>query len=159
MSNNDSEDETVFERKIESDGNICNNCYRKLREHFETMHDVATPITEYEDHADFSYFDDFRESGRPNVHKAYCKCGSVDWNETRIRPMDEDAMERAAIRVVDRLMEKGYSVDEESFFDFIDERFDLPEWQMKEDRILELAVEDNTYKPDERDSDGDVLIV
>jgi len=146
---------SIFVQKIELDSNICNSCYRKMREHTETMQDIATPITEYEDHAEFSYFDDFKESGRPNVHKAYCECGAVDWDDVRLRPLEQEELERAGLRIVNHLMEKGFVVDEEAFFDVVETEGPLPENQFREEEVLQKAVKKSTSKNRDDDNDDD----
>lgn len=148
-------EDSVFVRKIESDSNICSNCFRKIREHHETKHDVASSITEYEDDVDFSYFDDFVDTGRPNIHKAYCPCGAVDWNDVRVRPLDMEQMMQAGTRIVKHLMEKGYIVDEERFFEIIEEEANLPENQFREEVVFEEAVSKTTSKEETDEDDSD----
>jgi len=135
------EEDSTFVRKVESDSNVCNNCYRKIREHTETVHKNASSVTEYEENVEFDYFDDFCETGRPNIEKAYCECGAVDWNEFRIRPMDMERMKRAGSRIINRLEEKEYSVESLSFYKVIEENGNLPEYQFKEEQVFEMAVE------------------
>lgn len=139
------EKDSVFVQKIETDTNICNNCYRKIREHTDSMHEVASSITEYEDHVEFGYFDDFK-TGRASVHESYCECGAVDWNEFRVRPMDMMRMKRSSQRIIERLEEKDFAVDEEKFLSIIESKGNLPEYQFKEEEVFEEAVCESAEK-------------
>jgi hypothetical protein len=105
------------------------------------MHEIATPITEYEDHAEFDYFDDFKFSGRANIKKAYCKCGSVDWNEARIRPLTEERVQNIAKRLVSHLEEKDFDVERKEFIRYILENTRKPDYQYKEEKAFEEATE------------------
>lgn len=141
------EKESIFVNKIEADPNICNSCYRKIREHNEPaseMPDSVTSITEYEDHTEFGYFDDFVDTGRPNIKKAYCECGAVDWNDVRIRPMDQEQMEKSAMRIARHLKEKEVDIDESEFLKFVKDKGKRPEYQFKEEKVFEEAVKYST---------------
>jgi len=145
------EEDSKFVQKIETDSNICNNCFRKVREHSEAMHDSVGSITEYEDHADFAYFDDFVHTGRPSIEKAYCECGAVDWNEFRIRPLSVEEMKQCGQRIINHLMEKGFVLDEETFFTIIEDEGPLPENQYKEEEVFEKAVSQSLCTDDSND--------
>lgn len=135
---------SIFKEKIEHNSNICNNCYRKLREHNEphhTMPDCVNDLTEYENSVEFGYFDDFVESGSPNSKEAYCACGAVDWQEFRVRPMDMEDMRDSARRICSHLEKMGFDVDEDKFMSIVNEKGPLPENQCKEDEIFEMATE------------------
>lgn len=137
-------EDSTFVKEIERDSNICNSCYRKVREHIPTRNDVATAITEYEEHADFEYFDDFKESGRPNRHKAYCTCGAVDWQDVRVRPIDFEKMMNIAERISLNLFDKGVQHDPETLKKYVEKNFNRPEYQNREELLLEHAVEEAT---------------
>lgn len=153
--------DSTFVEEIELDYNICNNCFRKIREHsdpHEIMPDAVDQIAEYQTDIEFDYFDDSLESGRPNIKKAYCKCGAVDWNDVRIRPLDREKMEKVGVRIVNHLTDKGHNIDEEKFFAIVDEKSVLPEYQFKEELVLEEAVEDSLMN-DSGDDSTDAVIV
>lgn len=133
--------DSTFVSEIERDSNICNSCYRKLREHFPTRHEIAKPITEYENDVEFAYFDDFKESGRPNKHAAYCPCGSVDWQDARIRPIEDEEMMAIAERLSERLSEKDIEHDRDVLIEYIREHRNLPRYQDREELVFEEAIE------------------
>jgi len=133
-------EDSTFVSEIERDSNICNSCYRKVREHFPTVNDIASPITEYEDNVEFEYFDDFKESGRANAHKPYCECGAVDWQDARIRPIDDEEMITIAERISSHLNERGISHSKENLVRFVEEHCRLPQYQDREELVFEKAV-------------------
>lgn len=132
--------DSTFVNKIERDSNICNSCYRKLRENFPTQNEIAGPITEYDNDVEFEYFDDFKESGRPNAHKPYCICGAVDWQDARIRPIDDEEMDIIAKRLAKHLENKEIAHDSEVLISHIQENKRMPDYQDREELLFEEAV-------------------
>lgn len=132
--------DSTFVSQIERDSNICNSCYRKIREHYPTVNDIASPVTEYDNNVDFGYFDDFKESGRPNAHKPYCTCGAVDWQDARIRPIEDDEMVKIAQRLSSHLDEKEIEHDREELVTYVTEHFSLPYYQDREELVFEEAI-------------------
>lgn len=138
--------DSIFTRKIEMDGNICSSCYRKLREFLtpaDEMPDVVSDKVEYEPNAHFAYFGDEQETGRPSRKKAYCECGSVDWNDAKIRPLDGDKMMKAAVRISERLSEKDIKHDKDVLLSYVKEEHDKPSNQDREEKVFEEAVEES----------------
>lgn len=133
---------SVFTKKVESNPDICTNCYRrlsyKLYPHDE-LPDCVTAKKEYTENTDFAYFDDDVDSGRPSVHRAYCECGFVD--NGKIRPLDKNQLMKIAQRVVKRLDEQDIDIDKDAFFDVVREEKSNPKSQFNEEAILESAVE------------------
>lgn len=150
--------DSTFVSKIERDSNICNSCYRKVREHFPTINDLASPVTEYDNNVEFGYFDDFEESGRPNAHKPYCQCGAVDWQDARIRPIDEDEMEEIAHRLSKHLEEKGITHNENELVSYILDKYNLPYYQDREELIFEEAVAYSIEEIKTESADEDIVI-
>jgi len=146
MSNNFSyiNQDSVFTRKIEMDGNICSSCYRKLREFLtpaDEMPDVVNDKVEYGPDAHFDYFGDEQETGRPSRKKAYCECGTVDWNNAKIRPLDGEQMMDCALRISHRLSEKDVEHDESALLSHVESEWQKPENQDREEKVFEEAVE------------------
>lgn len=136
--------DSTFAQKIETDGNICNSCYRKIRDFYsplDALPDFVTDQVEYEEDVNFSYFDDYVDSGRPSDKQPYCPCGAVEWTEVKIRPLDEDEMIEVGQRISDRLDEKGVDHDKDVFFDVIREEGPKPENQFSEESVFEEATE------------------
>lgn len=147
MSNNFSyiDQDSIFTRKIETDGNICSSCYRKLREFLtpaEQMPDVVSDKVEYEPNAHFDYFGDEQETGRPSRKKAYCECGAVDWNNAKIRPLSGEQMMKSAVRISERLTEKDIEHDEDVLLSYVEDEYQKPENQDREEKVFEEAVEE-----------------
>jgi hypothetical protein len=136
----ENKEDSTFVSKIERDSNICNSCYRKTREQHPTVNEIASPITEYENEVNFSYFDDFQESGRANVHKPYCQCGAVDWQDARLRPLSAEQMVEAGKRISKHLTMKGIEHDSKQFLRYIFEHRNLPQYQDREELVFEEAV-------------------
>lgn len=139
------EEESTFVEEIEEDANICNNCYRRVRqfkEPAEQMPDSVSSIVEYEKHASFGYFDDYDFSGRPSEKKSYCKCGAVDWDDARIRPISSEEMSNIARRLSERLSEKDIEHKKEVLISVVEEKKDKPEYQFREEKVFEEAVEE-----------------
>lgn len=134
------EHDSEFVNKIERDSNICNSCYRKLREHIETRRKIASSITEYDNDVEFAYFDDFRESGRANSHKPYCVCGAVDWQDARIRPIESEKLQDIAHRISSHLEEKNIEHDKKVLLEYIEDKHKLPEYQDRIELVFEEAV-------------------
>lgn len=143
--------ESIFYRKIESNPNICTNCYRRLsfvaKPDENRMHYSVTARREYQDHVDFDYFDDKHESGRPSVKRSFCKCGFVD--SGKIRPLDAKELMNVSTRVRDRLEEENIDVDVDVFFDTIRNEKSNPDNQFNEEAILEEAIERSLITNDE----------
>ena len=135
------DEDSTFVRRIEMNNNICNSCYRRVREDFETVHDIAGSILEYEEHADFAYFDDFRESGRPSTQESYCSCGSVDWQDARIRPIKDKELFDISERLSERLDEQDVEHDKNILVSYIKNNYREPEYQDREELLFEDAVE------------------
>lgn len=138
------DEKSTFSKKIESDYNICSSCYRKLRERYEphpSLPEVVGAQFEYNSDAGFAYFDDFKDSGRPSVGRTYCVCGVVEWNDAKIRPMTEEEMWESSERISQHLSEKGVVHDEGEFFYAVNELYDLPEYQNREEKVFEEAIE------------------
>lgn len=133
-------EDSTFVNQIERDNNICNSCYRKIRETFPTAHELAAPLTEYEEDADFAYFDDFKESGRPNSQESYCQCGAVDWQDARLRPIDSDGMMKIGQRLSTHLDEKDIEHCRQDLLNYIKENHRLPNYQDREELVFEEAV-------------------
>lgn len=137
--------DSEFVNKIERDSNICNSCYRKIREHTETRRDIASSITEYENDVDFAYFDDFKQSGRPNSHEPYCVCGAVDWQDIRVRPIDDaEEIQDIAYRLSSHLSEKGVKHSESTLVNYIEQKYNLPAYQDRIELVFEEAVDKAT---------------
>lgn len=139
--------DSLFARKIESDGNICKSCYRKLRDFLEParqMPDVVDRKPEYGSDAYFAYFDDYIDTGRPSRKKSYCKCGAVDWNDVKVRPLDEEQMVEVAKRVSDRLSEKDIDHDRSVLVSVVSDKCVRPKYQDREEKVLEEAVDSAT---------------
>lgn len=137
--------DSIFTRKIETDSDICSSCYRKLREFLtpaEEMPDVVSDKVEYEPNAHFSYFDDKQETGRPSRKKSHCECGVVEWNRAKLRPLDSEQMMNAAVRISQRLTEKGVDHDEDVLLSHVEAEFDKPENQDREEKVFEEAVDE-----------------
>lgn len=138
------EEDSVFVQKVESDRNVCSSCYRKIREHSDPhpdLPDVVSGITEYNPDTETGYFDDFKFSGRPSVKHRYCVCGVVDWNDAKIRPLSLDEMMETAERVSERLAESGVEHDRDVFLSYVEDHAQLPEYQFREEKVFEEAVE------------------
>lgn len=134
--------ESTFTQEIENNPNICENCYRRLRfvlKPHESMPDVVTDKLEYTDSAYFGHFDDKQETGRPSRKKSYCECGNVD--DAKIRPFDKKQLLNAGERVVERLSEEDYEVNEDLFMDIVYGKKSDPDNQFNEEVILEEATE------------------
>jgi hypothetical protein len=136
----DDNEDSAFVSEIERDSNICNSCYRKTREHFPTVNEIASPITEYENEVNFEYFDDFQESGRANAHKPYCKCGAVDWQDARIRPLSDEEMVDIAERLSNHLSRKEVEHSPQRLMNYVREHSRLPDYQDREELVFEEAV-------------------
>lgn len=135
--------ESTFTQEIENNPHICDNCYRRLRyvlKPHESVPDVVTDKLEYTNSAYFGHFDDKQETGRPSRKKSYCECGSVDDN-AKIRPFDKKQLLEAGERVVERLSEEDFEVDEEQFLDVVYKNKSEPDNQFNEEVILEEATE------------------
>lgn len=133
---------STFYRKIESNPNICTNCYRRISQEIEpheTMPECVTAEREYQDSVYFGYFDDRHKSGRPSVQRSFCKCGFVDAG--KIRPLDKKELMEVAVRVRDRLEEEEIQFDEDIFFDCVKAEKSDPDNQFNEEAILEKAIE------------------
>lgn len=131
-----------FVSEIERDTNICNSCYRKLREHIETRRDIAPSITEYDNDVEFAYFDDYKDTGRANSHEPYCICGAVDWQDIRLRPItDSENIQDVAYRLSSHLDNKGIDHDESILVRYIEEKHNLPAYQDRVELVLEEAIE------------------
>lgn len=151
------EDDSTFVTKIERDSNICNSCYRKIREHYATVNDLAGPVTEYEDDVEFAYFDDFVNTGRPNAHKPYCVCGAVDWQDIRMRPIEPDEMIEIGHRLSSHLDDKDVVHSKEVLIEYIEMHYQLPSYQDREELVFEEAIEE--AKPSEDNSGNDSKVV
>ena len=142
---------STFYRKIESNPNICTNCYRRIsfvaKPDEERMHHSVTARREYEDHVEFDYFDDKHETGRPSVKRSFCKCGFVDAG--KIRPLDKKELMKVAVRVRDRLDEEEIEFDEDEFFGSVKREKSNPDNQFNEEAILENAVNESLITNDE----------
>lgn len=149
--------DSTFVSHIERDSNICNSCYRKIREHFPTINDVASSVTEYENDVEFEYFDDFKESGRPNAHKPYCQCGAVDWQDARIRPIDGDEMMKIAHRLSSHLDEKEIEHDRDELVDYVAEHKRLPRYQDREELVFEEAISHSLIEVKTESADEDII--
>jgi hypothetical protein len=150
--------DSTFTSEIERDSNICNSCYRKIREHIETKQDIASPITEYEEHVDFGYFDDFKETGRPNSHESYCVCGSVDWQDARLRPVESvEDMVTMAKRISNRLDEKGIKHTPSRLVSYVEENAQLPPYQDREEKVFEEAVVCSLESIETESADEEIL--
>lgn len=139
-----------FYKKIESNPNICTNCYRRLSqklEPHESMPDCVAPKKEYENSVHFDYFDDKEKSGKPSVQRSSCKCGFVD--SGKIRPLDKKEFMKVAVRVRNRLEEEEIDFDEDIFFDKVREEKANPDNQFNEEVILENAIDKSLINNDE----------
>ena len=143
--------DSTFYRKIESNPNICTNCYRRLsfiaKPDEDRMHHSVTPKREYQDHVDFDYFDDKHETGRPSVKRSFCKCGFVDAG--KIRPLEKSELMEVAVRVRERLEEEDVSFDKDIFFESVRIEKSNPDNQFNEEAILENAVNESLITEDE----------
>lgn len=134
--------DSTFYKKVEDDNNICKNCYRRLTHEsfpYHTMPDCVTVKREYTDNADFNYFGDEDNSGRPSILRSYCKCGFVD--DGKIRPLNKSKLLEVAGRVFDRLEEENVEVDESVYFSTVREKKENPDNQFNEEVIIERAIE------------------
>jgi len=142
---------STFYRKVESNPNICTNCYRRIsfvaKPDEERMHHSVTARREYEDHVEFDYFDDKHETGRPSVKRSFCKCGFVDTG--KIRPLDKKELMKVAVRVRNRLDEEEIEFDEDEFFGSVKREKSNPDNQFNEEAILENAVNESLITNDE----------
>ena len=143
--------DSKFYRKIESNPNICTNCYRRLSyvsvPDKNEMHDSVAPKREYQDHVKFDYFDDKHNSGRPSVQRSFCKCGFVD--SGKIRPLDKKQLMKVTVRVRNRLEEEDMNFDEDIFFEEVRKEKSNPDNQFNEEAILENAVNESLITNDE----------
>lgn len=150
--------DSTFTREVERDSNICNSCYRKIREHTETKQEIASSITEYEEHVDFSYFDDFKDTGRPNSHEPYCVCGSVDWQDARLRPVENiEDMVTMAQRISNRLSEKDIDHNPSELVNYVEENARLPPYQDREEKVFEEAVVCSLSNIETESADEEIL--
>lgn len=142
--------DSKFYRKIESNPNICTNCYRRisyeLKPH-DTMPDCVSPKKEYQNSVFFDYFDDRTDSGRPSVQRSFCKCGFVD--SGKIRPLDKKELMKVSVRIRNRLQEENIKFNEDIFFDVVREKKSDPDNQFNEEVILEEAIEKSLITEDE----------
>lgn len=135
--------DSLFYQKVEDNHDVCTNCYRKLSYKLyphETLPGCVTPRKEYEEHVNFDYFDDEDKSGRPSIHRAFCECGFVD--SGKLRPLDSKELIEVADRVLERLEEQEYELDEDTYFATVRREKSNPDSQFNEEAILESAVEE-----------------
>jgi len=137
---------STFTQKVESNTDICDNCYRRLSytlsPHPRHMPDCVTSYKEYSETTDFEYFDDEGNSGHPSVKKSYCKCGSVHGN-SKIRPLSKSKIITVANRVLERLEEQEIEIDEDKYFSTVRREKSDPDNQFNEEVILETAIENS----------------
>lgn len=138
---------STFNKEIESKSSICSNCYRRVKSYSKphhTMPDVATPLVEYEQHVETGWFDDRHDSGKECVKRSYCKCGNVD--DAKIRPFEDSELMVIASRIVERLKEEGFEIDENHFFDIIKTYKGDPDIHFNEEKYFEEAIEVSIIK-------------
>lgn len=138
------DENSVFAKKVETDPGICSSCYRLVREVHEPpehVPNVQSDILEYEEHVDFAYFDDYDYSGRASVHRAYCPCGPVDWDDVKFRPLSQEEMEKCGQRISERLDEKNVEHNRDVLVDYIEQESRKPENQFREEKVFEEAVD------------------
>jgi len=137
---------STFTQKVESNTDICDNCYRRLSytlsPHPRHMPDCVTSYKEYSETTEFEYFDDEGNSGHPSVKKSYCKCGSVHGN-SKIRPLKKHKLMEVASRVLERLEEMEVEIDESEYYSIVSDEKSNPDNQFNEEVIIETAIENS----------------
>lgn len=139
--------DSLFYKKIEdNNGDICTNCYRRLRYKYEPAEeypdkqfpDFVSDRLEYDPQVDFGYVDDKENTGRPSVKKSYCTCGVIDQG-TKFRPLNSEEMMEIAHRINERLFEEGVEHDGDVFLEKVDSLKSDPDMQFNEEKIFEKA--------------------
>jgi hypothetical protein len=155
---------SLFVRKLQWNRAICSNCFRRLFEPSEinfivqndgypkpvrkSLDDVLLP------HRDFLPGIESVPYPAPGVGMTRsCKCGMLR-HSTTTRPVDTSTLITYGQRVVERLAEQDYQLDEDSFFDKIRELKSDPSEQHQDDTIIERAIESAVQKPAHEDTDG-----
>lgn len=144
MSDEDLDEESVFFEEIETNPGICGNCYRRVKSFSKPHHelpDCVTDHTEYENHVNKGWFDDYAFSGNPSVKRSYCKCGIVD--EVKIRPLDKEQYMETAKRIRERLDEEDIALNEDKFFDVVKDAKGDSDRHFNEEKKYEKAVEES----------------
>lgn len=149
------DEDSQFFRKVESNSDICSNCYRRIRHRLQPHHSLPEAVgqkLEYTNEAYFAYFDDSQESGRPSIKRSYCECGFAD--DGKLRPFDKDEMMDISLRVVERLEEEGIEINHDVFFDYVREAKSDPDMQFNEEVIFEDATQKSIVTADSDDDKG-----
>lgn len=143
--------DSVFYKKIESNEDICSNCYRRVRytvpsDEFlpERMNDSTKQMISderiYREEVDGEYFDDKNNSGSPSVFRRFCPCGSVEL-DIKLRPLGSDEVMDLARRIEARLEEEQVNFDSDIFYDSVRDKKSDPDKQFNEEKIFEESVE------------------
>ncbi len=144
------DEDSVFFRRIESNSDICSNCYRRVRYTIpsrdflpefmnESNKEMHSDEMEYDPDVDGDFFDDQR-SGRPSVFQRYCPCGAVDL-DLKLRPMDKDEVMDVAQRIEKHLLEQEVEFDIDTFYDSVRSEKSNPDNQFNEEKIFEVSIE------------------
>lgn len=155
---------SIFKRKLQWNRAICSNCFQRLFEPSEvnyivqkdgypkpvrkSLKDVVLP------HRDFLPEIESVPYPAPGVGMTRsCTCGMLR-HSTTSRPVDKSTLITYGSRIVDRLAEQDYQLDEDSFFDKIRELKTDPSEQHKDDSILERAIDAAVQEPKHSDDNG-----
>lgn len=155
---------SIFVRKLQWNRAVCSNCFRRLYDPAEinylvqndgypkpvrkSLKDVLLP------HRDFLPGIESVPYPAAGVGMTRsCKCGMLS-HSTTMRPVDTGTLITLGTRVVDRLEEQDYQLDEDEFFDSIRSMKSDPDEQHKDDSILERAVSEAVQQPSHEDPDG-----
>ena len=134
--------------EIRTDPAICSNCYRRRFDAEEINYFVrndgyADPVRD----SLKEILGDWREY-REGEHVPYpeecqgksfsCECGAFR-PSTQVRPVSRSKLQTFAERLVDRADEFDDELNEDAFFDVVHRLKSKPEWQGRDDEILEKA--------------------
>lgn len=154
----------TFKDEIQKDAAICSNCFRRLFEPEEINFIVQKdgwpkPVRDSLDgvllpHREFLPGIDSVPHPKTGVGMTRtCKCGTLR-HSTTMRPVSSSALISLGCRVVERMDEKDFQLNEDTFFDKVRELKSNPDEQHKDDSILAKAVEEAVQEPKHSDNDG-----
>jgi hypothetical protein len=144
-------EESIYEEEIEQNNEICSNCFRRIKfsiEPPERIPSFVSDIQEYESHAESVWVEENKQvegkadAGRPNVKRTACKCGCVSAYTKVDRPVKD--YQKYSERIIERLYEEGFTVNESQFLDCVHSLKSDPDYQHKPEAIFNEATEFST---------------
>lgn len=155
---------SIFVRKLQWNRAVCSNCFRRLYKPEEinylvqndgypkpvrdSLSKVLLPYQDFEPDVESV---PFPESCVGMTRS--CPCGMLA-HSTTMRPVDKSTLITLGTRVIDRLEEQDYQLDEDAFFNKVRELKSDPDEQHKDDSILERAVDAVVQDRSHEDTNG-----